>query len=61
MTEITTNGAPPSAPDPELVEAAKRRRYSAEYKLRIVAEADACSEPGRSGRCCVVRVSTRRI
>ena len=49
MTEITTNGAAPSAPDPELVEGAKRRRYSAEYKLGIVREADACSEPGQVG------------
>jgi transposase len=50
MTEITSNGAGPAvapeAPDPELVERAQRRRYSAEYKLRIVREADACTEPG---------------
>ena len=49
MTGITTNGAAPSAPDPELVEGAKRRRYSAQYKLGIVREADACSEPGQVG------------
>jgi len=49
MTEITTNGAAPGAPDPELVERAQRRRYSAEYKLRIVAEADACTAPGEVG------------
>ncbi len=30
----------------ELVERPQRRRYSAEYKLRIVQEADACTEPG---------------
>ena len=30
------------APDPELVERPLRRRFSAEYKLRILAEAEAC-------------------
>jgi transposase len=49
MTEIKKNGAAPGAPDPELVERAQRRRYSAEYKLRIVREADACTEPGEVG------------
>ena len=29
-------------PDPELVERPRRRRFTAEYKLRIVREADAC-------------------
>lgn len=37
------------APDPELVERAARRRFTAAYKLRIVQEADACSEPGEVG------------
>lgn len=36
-------------PDPEVVERAKRRRFSAEYKERIVREAAACSEPGAIG------------
>jgi transposase-like protein len=36
-------------PDPELVERPKRRRFSAEYKLRIVQEADACSRSGEVG------------
>ena len=35
--------------DPELVERASRRRLSAEYKLRILREADACSRPGEIG------------
>lgn len=35
--------------DPELVERPRRRRYSAEYKLRIVREADTCSKPGQIG------------
>jgi transposase len=37
------------APDPELVERPKRRRFSAEYKLAIVREADACTRPGELG------------
>jgi transposase-like protein len=32
--------------DPEVSEQAKRRRFSAEYKLRIVREADACKGDG---------------
>jgi len=36
-------------PDPEVVPRAKRRRYTAEYKLRIVEEADNCSKPGEVG------------
>jgi transposase len=40
---------PTGAPDPELVERPTRRRFSAEYKLRIVGEADACSRPGEIG------------
>jgi len=36
-------------PDPEVAPWAKRRRYTAEYKLRIVEEADNSSEPGEIG------------
>jgi transposase len=36
-------------PDPELVEQAKRRTFTAEYKARILAEADACTRPGEIG------------
>jgi transposase-like protein len=35
--------------DPEVVPRAKRRRFSAEYKLRILEEAAACSERGQIG------------
>jgi len=38
-----------SPPDPELVERPKRRRFTAEYKLRIVREADVCMQPGEIG------------
>ena len=36
-------------PDPELVEQAKRRSFTAGYKARILAEADACTRPGEVG------------
>ena len=40
---------PERVPDPELVEQAKRRSFTAEYKARILAEADACTWPGEIG------------
>ena len=36
-------------PDPELVEQAKRRTFTAKYKLEILAKADACTRPGEVG------------
>ena len=42
-------GAMSSPPDPEVPEKAKRRRFSAEYKLAILREVDACTEPGQIG------------
>ncbi len=42
-------GAPPGLPDSELVEGPKRRRFTTEYKLRVVRAADACSRPGEVG------------
>ena len=42
-------GAPAGVADPELVERAKRRRFSAGYKLRVLREAEACSRPGEVG------------
>jgi len=36
-------------PDPEVPAQAVRRRYSAEYKLEIVRQADGCSQPGEIG------------
>ena len=41
--------AAPGIPDPELVEGPKRRRFTAEYKLRVLREADACSRSGEVG------------
>jgi transposase len=48
------NGGPAAdvnvdAPDPEVVAKAARRRFTAEYKLRVLAEADTCTKPGQIG------------
>ena len=37
------------APSPEVLEKPVRRRFTVEYKTQILAEADACSEPGMLG------------
>jgi DNA-binding NarL/FixJ family response regulator len=62
MLELSTNGVAPAdeaggalgtprrgVPDPELVEQAKRRTFTAKYEARILAEADACTAPGAVG------------
>ena len=36
-------------PDPEVVPMAKRRTFTAEYKLCILDEADRCTKPGQIG------------
>ena len=36
-------------PDPEISEKQARRRFTAQYKLRILEEADECTEPGQIG------------
>jgi transposase len=36
-------------PDPAVLEKPVRRRFSVEYKLRILEEVDACTEPGQIG------------
>lgn len=36
-------------PDPELVEQAKRRKFTAKYKLEILEKADSCTQPGEIG------------
>ena len=43
-------GAPSSVADVEVVAKPRRRQYSAEYKLRILEEADRCRAPGDVGR-----------
>ncbi len=46
-TESTEAGRP--NPSSEVLEKPVRRRFAAEYKARILAEADACTEPGALG------------
>ena len=36
-------------PDPEVAAKGKRRRFTAEYKRRVLAEADKCTKPGEVG------------
>ncbi|MGH9671179.1 MAG: hypothetical protein ACRD3A_13840, partial [Terriglobales bacterium] len=36
----------PAAPDPEVRAVAKRRQFSAAYKLAVLSEADRLTEPG---------------
>jgi len=38
-----------SVPDPEVIERPSRRNYSAEYKLRVLQEADTLKNPGEIG------------
>ena len=40
---------PGEVPNPELVERATRRKFTAKYKLEILEKADACTEPGQIG------------
>ncbi|SMC28138.1 Transposase [Desulfacinum hydrothermale DSM 13146] len=42
-------GANLNAPDPEVMEKKRRRKFTAAYKLRILEEADACTLPGQIG------------
>ena len=43
-------GASAAPPDPEVPAKAARRRFTAEYKLRVLTLADACNEPGCLGK-----------
>ncbi len=49
---VSSNGNHPAMsnePSPEVLPKAKRRQFSAAYKLRILAEADACKKRGEIG------------
>jgi transposase-like protein len=54
-TAVFPGGAPPAGvagetrPEVEVVAKAERRRFTAEYKRRIVREADRCTKPGEIG------------
>ena len=49
MSQNQENAATQTVPDPEVEMRAKRRQFSAQDKLRILNEADSCSEPGQIG------------
>jgi transposase len=49
MVERRSVGSEGKIPDPEVVARPKRRRFTAEYKLRILREADACKGSGEIG------------
>ena len=38
------------APDPEVVAKPTRRQFTAEYRLRVLEEAERCTQPGEIGR-----------
>ena len=46
---VNPNGQGSSMPNPEVVAKAQRRRFRCAYKLRILAEADGCTESGAIG------------
>ena len=55
----STERAPVSSPV-EVVAKASRRRFTVEYKRKIVREADGGKTPGAVGRCCAARLCGHR-
>jgi len=49
MDPALKNGHAASRPDPQVRQRAARRTFTAAEKLRILAEADACRQPGQLG------------
>jgi len=49
MATSPAPAVPMTAPDPEVRAVAKRRQFTAAYKLAVVEEADRCSSPGAMG------------
>jgi len=47
-------------PDPEVLERPKRRRFTKEYRLAILREADACTRKGEVGALLRREGGTRR-
>lgn len=47
--QLKSSNGQVSLPDPEVVPKAERRRFSAEYKRRILRAAEACTQPGEVG------------
>ncbi len=50
LTDLPRTTRSASDPDPEVPAKARRRTFTAKYKLKILAEADGCSKPGEIGR-----------
>jgi transposase-like protein len=48
-TGVTSISGHLKAPDPEVSQKQLRRKFTAQYKLRILEEADGCTEPGQIG------------
>ena len=48
-TVVSPAGAPEGVPDPAVEAKPQRRRFTAEYKLRILREVDRAKEPGEVG------------
>ena len=49
IPELKSDNGQVKPPDPEVVPKAERRRFSADYKQRILQEAEACTQPGEVG------------
>ncbi len=47
--EIGERASASGVPDPELAPKARRRQFTAAYKLKVVLEAERCSRPGEIG------------
>ena len=49
LSEPSRQARSASDPDPEILAKARRRTFTAKYKLDTLKEADACTEPGEIG------------
>ena len=47
--EVPRAGRARPTPDPEVVAKPKRRQFTAQYRLRILEEAERCAQPGEVG------------
>ena len=50
LTDLPRTTRSASDPDPEVPAKARRRTFTAKYKLEILTEADGCSKPGEIGK-----------
>jgi len=48
-TGVPSAAARPAPPDPAVPEKARRRKFTADYKVRILREVDRCKAPGEIG------------